>query len=331
LALARPTGEGALVAGLAFNGARLAQRGGETARATALLREAELATQSLPPGHERLFHLLTLGRLRLELGGAAGQGRRQAAQAFAAALDLARTLDDRRGLSYSLGYQAQLHADAGQAAEALALYRRAAFAAQQLQAPDLLYRWQWASGRLLRAQGDQDGAILAYQQAVANLQAIRTDITAGLAGSGDSFRTRVGDAFLELTDLLLQRAARQSAAAAREPDLRAARDTMEALKTAEVRDYFQDACAAVLQARTLGLDQPLPGTAVLYPILLPDRLELLLNSAAGLQQIRVAVRRDQLTEAAHALRGFLEKRTSREYLPLAQRLYDWLIDRKSVV
>lgn len=73
--------------------------------------------------------------------------------------------------------------------------------------------------------------------------------------------------------------------AARDADLRAARDTMEALKTAEVRDYFRDDCITALQSRTVTLDRPPPHTAVLYPILLPNRLELLLSTPDNLQQI----------------------------------------------
>ena len=232
---------------------------------------------------------------------------------------------DHRRRSRELGYQAQQALDAGQTGRALALYRQAVFAAQQADAPDLLYRWQWPIGRLLRQQGDRDGAILAYQQAVDHLQRIRPDFTHGLDDPGAAFRASVGDAFTELADLLLQRAAGQPTAAAREADLRAARDTLEALKTAEVRDYFQDECVTALQSRTVVLDRPPERTAIIYPILLPDRLELLLSTAAGLQQITVPVDRHTLTGVVRDFRRYLEKRTSREYLPLAQRLYGWLI------
>lgn len=235
-------------------------------------------------------------------------------------------MDDQRSLSHALSYQAQLQQDEGHPTEALALYRQAAFAAQQADAPELLYRWQWQIGRLLKTQGDRDGAILAYQQAVDNLQTIHQDFIPNRTSSAGSFRTSVGDAFVELADLLLQRAARQPTAAAREPDLLAARDTMEALKTAEVRDYFQDECTTALQSRTVTLDRrSLSRTAVLYPILLPDRLELLLDAPRGLQQITVRVDRDTLTGAVREFRHYLEKRTSREYLPPAQQLYGWLI------
>ncbi len=322
LHLARQVPAPALVATVRINIARLAVKAGDSRTAETRLTEAARQVETLPDSREKAFHLLTLGQLRHRLPSAAQ--RAQATQDFTAAAALARSLNDQRSLSYALGYQAQQQ-DASRSAEALALYRQAVFAAQQADAPELLYRWQWSIGRLLKQQSDPDGAILAYQQAVDHLQAIRPDFTPGQTGHADSFRASVGDAFTELADLLLQRAARQPTAAAREADLRAARDTMEALKTAEVRDYFRDECVTLLQSRTVALDQPSAHLAVLYPILLPDRLELLLSSSRGLQQVTVSVDRDAFTHAVREFRRYLEKRTSREYLPLAQQLYSWLI------
>jgi CHAT domain-containing protein len=325
LVLARQAQDPALVATVLINTARLATRDRDPRTAEIRLAEAARQVQTLPDSHDKAFDLLAIGQLRRTLPGASATQRAQALQDFTAAAIIARSLDDQRSLSYALGYQARLKQDAGQANEALALYRQAVFAAQQADAPELLYRWQWQIGRLLDTQGDRDGAILAYQQAVANLQAIRQDFMPGRTGGAGSFRASVGDAFVELADLLLQRAAQQPTLAAREADLLAARDTMEALKTAEVRDYFQDECVTALQSRTVALDRPPPRTAVLYPILLPDRLELLLNSPRGLQQITVQVDRDTLTATVRQFRHYLEKRTSREYLPPAQQLYGWLI------
>jgi len=323
LKLARQAQDPALVATVLINTARLAVKANDPRTAEIRLAEAARQVQALPDSRDKAFHRIGIGQLRRSLPSAAQ--RAQAEQDFIAAAALARTLNDQRSLSYALGYQAQGQQEAGRSAEALALYRQAAFAAQQADAPELLYRWQWPIGRLLKQQGDVDGAILAYQQAVDHLQAIRPDFTPGQTGPADSFRISVGDAFTELADLLLQRAAHQPTAVAREADLRAARDTMEALKTAEVRDYFRDECVTLLQSRTVALDRPPAHTAILYPILLPDRLELLLSTSHGLQQVTTPVSRDTLTGVVREFRRYLEKRTSREYLPLAQQLYGWLI------
>jgi hypothetical protein len=54
-----------------------------------------------------------------------------------------------------------------------------------------------------------------------------------------------------------------------------ARDAVEMLKARELQDYFRDSCVAEARTRVKALVQNIgPGTAVLYPIVLPDRLEL---------------------------------------------------------
>lgn len=326
LSLARQVQDPALITAVLINQARLAAQERDSGTAETLLAEAARQAKTLPASHDQAYYLLAIGQLRRTLPGASVSQQTQAWQHFTAAAAIARQLEDQRGLSYALGYQAQWQQDAGRSTEALALYRQAVFAAQQANAPELLYRWQWPIGRLLKAQGDHDGAILAYRQAVVNLQTIRQDFAPDRAKNhAASLQANSGDAFTELADLLLQRAAGQAAPAARDADLRAARDTMEALKTAEVRDYFRDDCITALQSRTVTLDRPPPHTAVLYPILLPDRLALLLSTADGLQQITVRVDRNTFTRVVREFRRTLEKRTSREYLPPAQQLYGWLI------
>jgi CHAT domain-containing protein len=73
------------------------------------------------------------------------------------------------------------------------------------------------------------------------------------------------------------------------------------------------------------LDEVSQSAVVVYPILLSDRTELLVSLPGGLQRRVVPVGVTALTEEVRALRRMLEKRTTREYLPYAQRLYDWLI------
>jgi CHAT domain-containing protein len=66
-------------------------------------------------------------------------------------------------------------------------------------------------------------------------------------------------------------------------------------------------------------------TVVIYPIIFADRTELLVSFPQGLKRFPVAVPAAALTAEVRTLRRTLEKRTTREYLVPAQRLYDWLI------
>jgi CHAT domain-containing protein len=92
-----------------------------------------------------------------------------------------------------------------------------------------------------------------------------------------------------------------------------------------LRDYFRDDCVDTALSKITQLDTVAKTAVVIYPIILPTRTELLLSLPGGLKRILVPVSADTLTEEVRELRRKLEKRTTREYLPHAQKIYDWLI------
>jgi CHAT domain-containing protein len=132
--------------------------------------------------------------------------------------------------------------------------------------------------------------------------------------------------YFELVDLLLQRAASTQDRDQREDYLIEAREKVELFKIAELQDYYQDDCVGVGQAGVTPLDVVSQSAVVIYPIPLPDRLELLVSFPRGLKRFLVPVGIDALTQEVRDLRRRLEKRTSREYLPHAKQLYAWLIE-----
>src|SRR5204863_506599 len=77
---------------------------------------------------------------------------------------------------------------------------------------------------------------------------------------------------------------------ARAPALmREARDTIEQLKETELKDYFRDSCVATFPGRQQSIDRVAPGAAVLYPISLPDRVELLVSIGQEQRQFTIPV------------------------------------------
>jgi len=64
---------------------------------------------------------------------------------------------------------------------------------------------------------------------------------------------------------------------------------------------------------------------VIYPILLPDRTEVLVSHAGTLKRVTLPVPGARLEQRVRIFRNALEARDSRRYLRHAQRLYDWLI------
>jgi CHAT domain-containing protein len=131
--------------------------------------------------------------------------------------------------------------------------------------------------------------------------------------------------YFELADLLLQRASLTEDGNAAEGYLLAARDAIEVYKTAELRDYFKDDCVDAVRSRLTTLDRLSSDTAVIYPIMFSSRLELLMSLPTGLTRVSVPVTADRLTQEIREFRRLVEKRTTREYLPHAQQLYDWLV------
>jgi CHAT domain-containing protein len=209
--------------------------------------------------------------------------------------------------------------------DALELTRRAVLKAQQAVAPEALYRWYWQTGRLFKAMGRPDEAISAYRLAVPALQAIRPEMLATSSADPSFFRESVGPVYFEMADLLLQKAASTQEQERSKPYLIEARDAIEQFKAAELRDYFRDECVDAAKARAASLESVSRTAAVVYPIVLPDRMELLVSMATGLTRVSVPVKAETLTQEVRAFRKKLEKRTTREFLPHAQQLYDWLI------
>jgi CHAT domain-containing protein len=325
---ARRAGHNTLAARAAINGARVAQNTGLARDALKLLDAGHGDLKGLAPSHEVVKSLIAVGLLYRDLRAAlpdisdrlwltAGDVLSQAGTA-------ADTIGDVRLGSYAWGHLGELYEAEGKHADALVLTRRAIIAAQRTNAPESLYRWQWQSGRLLGMQGKIDDAIGAYRRAVGTLESIRADVAAGSETPQLSFRQSVGPVYLELVDLLLQRAGSLPDGAAR-PLLLEARESVELLKVAELRDYFRDDCVDAARARVRQLDVVSHSAVVIYPILLANRTELLVSLPDGLKRIAVPVGLADLTRQVRSFRHALEKRTTREFLPHAQRLYDWLI------
>ncbi len=250
---------------------------------------------------------------------------RQAAGSYWQAIQMALRTGDSRSESYGWGHLGHVYETADRTDEALDLTRRALFAAQKVGAPESIYRWHWQTARLLRSKGRIDEAALAYQRAIESLQPIRSEFLVGSRNRQLSFRETTGNLFFELSDLLLQRAASTSDAVGHQRLLKQAQDTVELYKAAELQDYFRDECVATARSRSTDIAQESRTTAVIYPIILPDRLELLVSLPSGMRQFIVPIPSGRLTKEIRAFRLALEKRTSNAYVLHAQKFYDWLI------
>jgi len=294
-----------------------------------VLDEAFDELKSAPPSHEVAFTLVSLGLayrdLRPALPAANDALLLQTGTVLNAAGTAAERIGDRRTASYAWGYLGELYETERRDTEALDLTRKAIFAAQQANAPESLYRWQWQAGRLLWALGNNDDAIAAYRRAVVTLQAVRPELSVAYGATSTSFRDSLGPLYFELVDLLLRRAGSLQRREDIAPYLVEARETVELFKVAELRDFFRDDCVDTALSKVTKLDVVSQTAVVIYPILLRDRTELLVSLPGGLRNVVVPVGLEAMTQEVRQFRRKLEKRTTREYLPHARKLYDWLI------
>ncbi len=317
--LAGTAGERALAARASLNAADVLRRQGDedAVRAALALALAELAFVP-PTGDKSLLLAGVAARLQPSSPDRREAILREALAAADAAADL-------RARSQALGLLAERAFAEGRPAQARELARQALFAAQAARAPDLLFRWEWLSARLAEARGEAAAALAHYRRAHASLPAFRHDLLADLRLQGGSYRDAIGPAFLGYADLLLRTAGEAPGVAGRRERLLEAREAIEQMKAVELEDYFQDECVARLQSRARRLETLGARTAVIYPVILPDRLDLLVSAGEDIERVSVPVAARVLEAEAHAFRRLLEKRTTRQYLPHAQRLHAWLL------
>jgi CHAT domain-containing protein len=285
------------------------------------LAQSEIAT--LPPSHEQAFLWIRCGQTDWQMAQHSGEEvsrlRARGKDLNRRALDVAERLGDQRAETYALGYLGQIAEADHEYVKALELTRQAAFIAQQISLPNALYRWEWQTGRILRAQGDREAAISAYRRAVQTARPIHADLAL------TSFRESVGAAYFELADLLFQRAD-----AVRDPreiaeTLREARDTVEELKSVELEDYLRDECVNVQLTKVAPVERIGKNTAVIYIVPLADRTEMLISFASGMKRYKLPVNAEQFATEARQFRLNIEKRTTKEYLVQARHVYDWMI------
>ncbi|MBF0417589.1 MAG: CHAT domain-containing protein [Magnetococcales bacterium] len=302
--------------------ARIAMRSGDRDEAERWMGAAMEVHGQLPRDEAWTGPSLALSKLLLDA--AAHDARNEALLIDAA--QMARQAGDMRGESHARGYLGQLLGRLDRRDEAFSQTRQAIFLAETGAYPELLYQWQWSLGRLERQSERPERAVLRYREAIATLTPVRMKMPAVDPASGDPvFRRKVGPLYSELADLLLRGADAAGDDGERQRRLEDVRDVMEQFKTAELEDYLHSPCAIAVEGEA-GLLHPAPGTAIFYPIILEDRLELLLQTPAGLSHHAVAVDAATFRREVLGFRHSLENYSlGDQALDEGRRLYDRLI------
>jgi CHAT domain-containing protein/predicted negative regulator of RcsB-dependent stress response len=315
-----------------------------------LVREIQAQIAQLPPSRTAVDARINLARSLLKLDNS--DYHSAIATLLSEAVQQAETLQDTRAQSYALGQLGALYEKSDEVEAARDVTEQALLIAQAINAPEIAYNWQWQLGRLLREQGETEGAIAAYSAAVDSLQSLRGDIVSINPDVQFSFRESVEPIYRQLVSLLLQGEGGEPT----QKNLAKARETIESLQQAELINFFRDDC---LTGKPIQIDEVDREAVVIYPIVLQDRLEVVLSLPdpdAPLRHYTTPLPQAEVEDVFARLRdavdpfgaqnarglGVVEREcenrgigiesrecenllTQQEYLPLAQRAYEWLI------
>lgn len=203
---------------------------------------------------------------------------------------------DKRGITYALGKLGEFYEKTEDWRNAKYLTEEALKLAEEIQAPDITYQWQWQLGRILKAeknpQRNSQGAIAAYKEAANTLNLLRQDLRS--LQNPDlpfSFRDSVEPVYRDLFGLLLPPNSNTTNSistnkSANKIDISSVFENeaiqfFEELQVLELENFLR---CRLQEASSVPINQSISNnlnndTAIIYPIILnnPDRLEVLLK------------------------------------------------------
>ncbi|MDJ0531936.1 MAG: CHAT domain-containing protein [Xenococcaceae cyanobacterium MO_207.B15] len=294
-----------------------------------LLAEIEPLIPELPLTHEAIYSQINYAQNLIKLREQALPNQTssfitqsQIENILTATIEQARQLEDKPAEAYALISLGRLYELENQLASAQFVTQQALIIAQNLDRRDIAYQGFGQVGRLLKVQGKDPQALAAYQQAVTTLQSLRSDLVAVNPEIQFTFRENIEPIYREYVGLLLK------SADSAEKNLIAAREAIDSLQLAELENFFHATC---LDAQPVVIDkiteQDDPTAAIIYPIVLEDRLEIILKlPQEKLRHYTTPIENPGRVERIlQRLTQSLTQRNSSETLPLAQQVYNWII------
>lgn len=248
--------------------------------------------------------------------------RNKAYAAYQNALLIANQLQDASFSGKLNAYIGQLYEYEARYDESLSYTRKAVFSAQDNRDDQDLFQWEWQTARIMQADHKPDLALDNYRQAIKTLQKVKLSI---VLAAKQNFQRLIVPLYSQYLDLLLERSLRETDPAVQQRLRGEAVAALEDFRVSEVEDYFQSACvdAVADDADAATVD---PATAIIYPIILETRLELIVLQRNLLQQFSVPVSRPQLAATTLRFRQSIENPNAQaDYLNDAKQLYLWLV------
>ncbi|WP_310419424.1 CHAT domain-containing protein [Chamaesiphon sp. OTE_8_metabat_110] len=180
---------------------------------------------------------------------------------------------------------------------------------------DRQYQWEWQLGRILQHQTQPDfsKSQAAYDRAIAALTTTRRNLQIVNPDAQFSLRDNVEPLYRESIDLSLRH----------QPDLGKVVDRVNALKLVELENFLQCQLGEYKPIERFAKDR---GAAIFYPVILADRLEVILQLPDDkLQRFVVPVGRGELERTIAQFRQNLNQPQYGWNDTAASQLYEWLI------
>ncbi|MGK7903329.1 MAG: CHAT domain-containing protein [Hormoscilla sp.] len=282
------------------------------AQATALIPRIESLLSQLPESRSSVYARVNMAASLMKMP---ENYTRKTSLLLAEGVQQARNIRDAKAEAYALNQLGSLYARQSQWSDAQKLTEQALKIAQNLDAAEIVARASWQLGQVLKQEGEITEAIGAYKTAFNTLETLGRDLVAINPEVQFNFKETVEPVYRQLVSLLLRSDSSQA-------DLQQAREVIEALQLAELENFFQEAC---LETKPVLLDEVDATAAVIYPILLPDRLEVILSLPDGTLD-RYATSSESVDSTLKQLYSSLHLAYDGDRrLQLSQQVYDWLI------
>ena len=252
-------------------------------------------------------------------------------QILARATQQAKSLGDKRAEAHALGNRGSLYVTGTRRnlSQAEEFTKQSLIIASTLQAPDIAYQFARQLGQIRKERGDIQDSITAYTKSYEALQALRKDLIALNPEVQFSFQNTVEPIYRELVKLDLEYANSLKDVGKNEESqklLVQARNVLESLQVAELNNFFREGC---VEENPKQIDKIDKAAAVVYTILLPNRLEVILSlpeqANLSLHTIKVDQKEfdDTIDEVQRSLIDPVSiEEVSRTYY---RKLYDWVI------
>lgn len=206
----------------------------------------------------------------------------QAEKLLKQAVAIAQNIQDSRSASFALGKLGHLYECRQDYDRALDFTNQARLAAdQKLRAKDSLYLWEWQAGRIFEAQAQKVEASKAYGRAIAVLEGeggIRDKLLIATQDLQFNFRDTISPLYRDFARLKLESAQTLPVGSQEyQKELDSALDTIDALKLAELQNYFGDDCVLTVFDKERVDDLETEDTAVFSSIILEQRIAIIVS------------------------------------------------------